>query len=83
MERLGGSIPEGPDEHPVSIAKLWFETQGFHVDTWREDGQWIARARVGNLGEELVGRGDTEGAAMSELQRGYRPANTGGSKESG
>jgi hypothetical protein len=83
MERLEGSLPEGPDENPVNIAKSWFETQGFHVDTWRQDGQWIARARVGKLGEELVGRGDTERAAMSDLQRGYRPANTGRSTESG
>jgi hypothetical protein len=83
MERLQGSRPEGPDENPVNIAKSWFETQGFHVDTWRQDGQWIARARVGKLGEELMGRGDTELAAMSDLQRGYRPANTGRSTESG
>jgi hypothetical protein len=63
------------DENQIRIAKRWFETQGFGVETWRHEGQWIARARVGHLGVELIGRGGTEAAAMGELQRAYRPAN--------
>ena len=63
------------DENQIRIAKRWFETQGFGVETWRHEGRWIARARVGRLGEELIGRGETEATAMRELQRAYRPAN--------
>jgi hypothetical protein len=71
--------PEGmgarADENPIRIAKRWFETQGFGVETWDHEGQWMARARVGKLGVELIGRGETEATAMRELQRAYRPAN--------
>jgi hypothetical protein len=75
---LEGSIPPGSaDENPVRVAKRWFETQGFDVDTWRHEGQWIATAQVGKLGDQLIGRGATEEAAISDLQRAYRPANTG------
>jgi hypothetical protein len=74
---LEGSIPpRSADEDPVRVAKRWFETQGFDVDTCRHEGQWIATARVGKLGDQLIGRGGTEEAAMHDLQRAYRPANT-------
>jgi hypothetical protein len=64
------------DENQIRIAKRWFETQGFGVETWHHEGQWVARARVGKLGEELIGRGETEATAMRELQRAYGPANS-------
>jgi hypothetical protein len=63
------------DENQIRIAKRWFETQGFGVETWHHEGRWTARARVGKLGDQLIGRGETEATAMRELQRAYRPAN--------
>jgi hypothetical protein len=64
------------DENQIRIAKRWFETQGFGVETWHDEGQWTARARVGTLGDELIGRGETEATAIRALQRAYRPANS-------
>jgi hypothetical protein len=70
-----GGLGAQADENQIRIAKRWFETQGFGVETWHHEGQWTARARVGTLGDELIGRGETEATAMRELQRAYRPAN--------
>jgi hypothetical protein len=78
---LERSTPEGvgahADENEIRIAKAWFESQGFGVETWRHEGQWVARARVGQLGVELIGRGETEVVAMRDLQHAYGPANRG------
>jgi hypothetical protein len=72
---IPGDVGPAADENLVRIGKRWFETQGYTVETWRHEGRWIARARLGKLGDELIGRGETEAAAMHELQGAYQPAN--------